>query len=135
MRILAKAPGSRYSQVVALLLLLAAVSLIGERALLRGADRAASAGRRVADTIRIEVEPLIFRGGVIVSRSRHVIAGAAMGCGAGAAVGAGAAALAGLATGGLGWAAIAPAAGIGCLIGGGGGIAVGYPLDTWALTE
>lgn len=131
MRIIAKAQAIRSTPVVALLLALAVLSLVGgERVLLRGAT---GAGARVADTIRLEVEPAIYVGGVIVSRSRHVIAGAVMGCAAGAATGAGAAALAGLVTGGVGWAAIPPAAGIGCLVGAGGGVAVGYPLDSWAL--
>lgn len=134
MRILARAPGIKYSPVVALVLALAVVTLVGERAVLRGARGAATVGARVADTIRLEIEPAVFIGGLVVSRSRHVIAGAVMGCAAGAGVGAGAAAIAGVVTGGLGWAAIPPAAGIGCLVGAGGGIAVGYPLDSWALS-
>jgi hypothetical protein len=133
MRILARAPGIRYSPVIALVLALAVVSVIGQRAVKRGAHSAAGVSARVADTIRLDVEPAVFLGGLVVSRSRHVIAGAVMGCGAGAAAGAGAAVVAGIVTGGLGWAAVPPAAGIGCLVGAGGGIAVGYPLDSWAL--
>ena len=133
MRILARAQGIRYSPVIALVLALAVVSVIGERALRRGAHSAAGVSARIADTIRLEVEPVIFIGGLVVSRSRHVIAGAVMGCGAGAATGAGAAVVAGVLTGGLGWAAVPPAAGVGCLVGAGAGIAVGYPLDSWSL--
>lgn len=133
MRILARAQATRYSPVIALVVALAVVSVVGERALRRSAHSAAGISARVADTIRIEVEPAIFIGGLIVSRSRHVIAGAVMGCGAGAATGAGAAVVAGVLTGGVGWAAIPPAAAIGCVVGAGGGIAVGYPLDNWAM--
>ncbi|MGO8918307.1 MAG: hypothetical protein ACLQJR_20600 [Stellaceae bacterium] len=136
MRILAKASGIKYSPIVVLVLALAVLSVIGERALLRGARGArgaATVATNVADTLRLQVEPAIFIGGLVVSRNRHIIAGAAMGCATGAATGAGAAALAGVLTGGLGWAAIPPAAGIGCLVGAGAGVAVAYPLDSWAL--
>ena len=133
MRILAKAQGIRYSSLVALVLTLATASVIGERALLRGVHGAAGLGVGIADLLRLKVEPAVFMGGIIVSRNRHLIAGAAMGCAAGATVGGGGAAAAGVVTGGLGWAAITAAAGIGCLIGAGGGIVVGYPLDDWEL--
>lgn len=132
MRILARAQGVRYSRVVAVVLALAAASLIGQHALMPGLRGAAGLGMSAADTLRLDLEPAVFIGGLAVSRHRHVIAGAAMGCAVGAAAGGGAAAVAGLLTGGLGWAAIPAAAGGGCLLGAGGGIAVGYPLDSWA---
>lgn len=131
MRILARQSGIRYSPLIALLLALGIASLIaGQRAVWRGA---ADAGESAVETIRYQVEPAIFIGGLLVSRSRHVIAGATLGCAAGAAVGAGGAAVVGVATGGAGFAALPVAAGVGCLIGAAGGIALGYPLDSWSL--
>lgn len=136
MRLSARTQGLRYSPVIVLMLAVALVlaSVIGEHAIRRGLHHAAAAGATLADTIRLKVEPTIFRGGMIVSRSRHVIAGSAMGCAAGAGLGAGTAALAGALTGGIGWAALPPAAALGCVIGAAGGFAIGYPLDTWSLT-
>lgn len=134
MRILARTSGIRYSPLIALVLALGIVSLAaGQRVVWRGLAGAADAGQSAVETIRYQVEPAIFVGGLLVSRSRHVIAGAAMGCTAGAAVGAGGAAIVGVATGGAGLAALPAAAGIGCLAGAAGGIALGYPLDSWSL--
>ena len=133
MRILAKAQGVKYSPVIVLVLALAIFSVIGQRTLIRGVHGAAVAGENALEWIRIEVEPTVFVGGLFVSRSRHVIAGAAMGCVAGGTVGAGSAAVLGAITGGIGLATLPPAAGIGCLLGAGGGIAIGYPLDSWSL--
>jgi hypothetical protein len=135
MRILARAQGIKYSGIIAVMLALVVASVLGQHAVLSGLRGAAGAGASVAERLRLEVEPALFIGGLAVSRNRHVIAGAVMGCVAGAAVGGGGAAAAGVVTGGLGWAAIPAAAGIGCLIGAGGGVAVGYPLDDWALAE
>jgi hypothetical protein len=136
MRLTARTQALRYSPVIALMLALALAlaTVVGERAIRRGVHHAAGAGATLADTIRLKVEPTIFQGGLVVSRSRHVIAGSVMGCAAGAGLGAGTAAIAGVVTGGLGWAALPPAAAIGCIIGGAGGFAIGYPLDTWSLT-
>jgi hypothetical protein len=133
MRILARPQGIRYSPLVAVLVALAILAVIGERALRRDAAHAVRAVPVAVNRLRAEVEPAVFFGGIVVSRNRHVIAGAAMGCGVGAALGAGSAAVLGLASGGLGFAAVPPAAAFGCAIGGGAGIAVGYPLDNWAL--
>ncbi|HWI25342.1 MAG TPA: hypothetical protein VN668_00105 [Stellaceae bacterium] len=135
MRILAKTQAARYSPVIAVLLALAILALIGERAMVRGAADAARAVPIAMSRLRADAEPAVVTGGILVSRNRHIIAGAGMGCGLGAAVGAGSAALLGLVTGGLGFAAAAPAAAFGCAVGGAAGIAVGYPLDSWALTD
>lgn len=134
MRILAKAQGIRVSPVIALVLALGLASVLGERALRRSVQGTAGYGASFTTLLRLEVEPALFKGGIVVSRNRHIIAGAAMGCAAGAAVGGGGAAAAGLVSGGLAWAAIPAATGIGCLIGAGAGAALGYPLDSWALT-
>jgi hypothetical protein len=134
MRLLARNHTIRYSPVIAFLLVLMVVSLLGEHALRRGLSSAAWAEQTAIHHVRLAVEPGLVLGGIVVSRNRHVIAGAVMGCAAGAAVGAGSAAALGLATGGIGLAALPPAAGAGCIVGAAAGIAVGYPLDTWALT-
>jgi hypothetical protein len=136
MRLIARTQGFRYSPVILLLvaLALALATVVGQHAIRRGVHRAAGAGASIADTIRLRIEPIVFQGGMVVSRSRHIIAGSVMGCVAGAGLGAGSVAVAGLLTGGLGWAALPPAAAVGCVIGGAGGFAVGYPLDTWSLT-
>jgi hypothetical protein len=133
MRILERTQGIKYSQIVVLVLALVLLPFLGQRTLIRGVKAGAAAGENVLESVRVEIEPVIFMGGMVVSRSRHVIAGAAMGCVSGAAFGAGAAALLGAVTGGAGLAALPPAAFIGCLAGAGAGIAMGYPLDTWSL--
>jgi hypothetical protein len=134
MRLLARNHTIRYSPVIAFLLVLVAVSLLGEHALRRGLSDAAWAEQTAIHRARLTVEPALFLGGIVVSRNRHVIAGAVMGCGAGAVLGAGAATALAVATGGIGLAALPPVAGAGCVIGAAAGIAVGYPLDNWALT-
>lgn len=78
------------------------------------------------------IEPMIFLGGIVVERSRHMIAGGAMGCVVGAGIGATAAAGLGLLTGGVALAGVPVAATVGCGIGGLGGAAFGYPLDSYA---
>jgi hypothetical protein len=133
MRMLVRTQSVRYSPVIVLVLALAILSVIGQRTLLRGLSGAAGAGYSAVDRLRAEVEPVVFLGGLVVSRNRHTIAGGVMGCASGAALGAGGGAVFGLATGGVGFAAVPPAAAIGCLLGAASGIAMGYPLDSWAL--
>lgn len=133
MRILARTPTLRFSPVVVAILALAALTPPAEHAVVRGALSVTHTSERAVERLRADAEPLVFLGGLVVSRNRHVIAGAVMGCGAGAAIGASGAGLFGLVTGGAGLAAVPPAAAIGCVIGGAGGIATGYPLDNWAL--
>lgn len=138
MRTVARTYRVRLSPLIAVVLAFAAFSLFTEtvrgRGLLLGAiNGAADAGAASIEEIRVRVEPAIFIGGVIVSRSRHVIAGAAMGCVAGGTIGAGGAAIVGLTTGGIGFAAVPFAGAIGCVAGGVTGGAFGYPLDAWAL--
>lgn len=133
MRILARTQGLRYSWVAAVVLALAILSVIGQRPMLRGISGAIGAGQSMFGGMHAAVEPAVFMGGLVVSRNRHVIAGAVMGCGVGAAIGAGVVAALALATGGISLAAVPPAAGVGCLVGGASGIATAYPLDSWAL--
>jgi hypothetical protein len=131
-RILAKTQ-SRYSPFVVVLVGLALGSTIGAHALHHAAVSAVHASRNMVYQFRLEVEPAVVTGGLVVSRNRHTIAGGAMGCTAGAALGAGAAAVFGFASGGLALPAVPPAAALGCAAGGAVGIAVGYPLDSWAF--
>ena len=138
MRTVARTYRVRLSPLIAVVLAFAAFSLFTEtvrgRGLLLGAiNGAADASAASIEEIRVRVEPAIFIGGVIVSRSRHVIAGTAMGCVAGGAIGAGGAAVIGLTTGGIGFAAVPFAGAIGCVAGGVTGGAFGYPMDAWAL--
>lgn len=133
MRILARSNGIRYSPIIIVALILAVLGVIGQHALQR--RFAAAGGANAIDRLRHDVEPAVVLGGIVVSRNRHTIAGAALGCTAGAALGAGGAAALGVASGGIGFAAVLPAAGFGCLIGGGLGVAEGYPLDNWALDD
>ena len=133
MRIIARASRARVAPLVALVLGLAVLMQISDRMLLRAIMGASQVAESSLQTARETVEPAIFIGGLYVSRSRHVIAGAGLGCTAGAILGAGSAAALGLVTAGAGLAAVPTAAAIGCLSGGGIGVALGYPLDTWAL--
>ncbi len=133
MRIIARTSRIRLAPLVALLLGLAALTQLSDRALLRAFSSAGQIAESSLQTARDTVEPAIFIGGLYVSRSRHVIAGAGLGCTAGAILGAGSAAALGLFTAGAGFAAVPTAAAIGCLSGGAIGVALGYPLDSWAL--
>ena len=132
MRILAKTQ-SRYSPLIVVLLGLAIASTIGAHALRHAAVSAVHGSRDLVYQFRLEVEPAVVTGGLVVSRNRNTIAGGAMGCTAGAALGAGAAAVFGFASGGLALPAVPPAAALGCAAGGAVGVAVGYPLDSWAF--
>jgi hypothetical protein len=133
MRLLAKAAGFGIPPIIILLIGLAVAIPGGSGAMLRAMASAGVAARSAMDAIRDRLEPAVYIGGLLVSRSRHVIAGAVMGCSSGAAMGAGGAAAVGLVTGGAGFAAIPLTAGIGCVAGGAMGVALGYPLDAWAL--
>ena len=138
MRTVARTYRVRLSPLIAVVLAFAAFSLFtetvrGRGLLLSAINGAADAGAASIEGVRVRVEPAIFIGGVIVSRSRHVIAGAAMGCVAGGTLGAGGAAVLGLVSGGVGFATVPFAGMVGCVAGGIGGAAFGYPLDTWAL--
>lgn len=119
--------------LVALILGLAALTQLSDRMLLRAFSSAGQVAESSLETARETVEPAIFIGGLYVSRSRHVIAGAGLGCTAGAILGAGSAVALGLFTAGAGFAAVPTAAAVGCLAGGAIGVALGYPLDSWAL--
>jgi hypothetical protein len=134
MRILARTAGVRYSPMIALVLALAALSGPGERALYRALHSAAGTTQTIIEGLRAEIEPAVFIGGLFVSRSRNTISGSALGCGAGAALGTGVAAAASLISGGAALPTLPAAAAVGCVIGAAGGFAVGYPLDTWALS-
>lgn len=133
MRLLVRPYGIRYSPILLLLLVLAILGVIGQHALLLDVGRAAGAGEGAVYRLRRDVEPAIVLGGIVVSRNRHTIAGGVLGCASGAALGAASAAALGLATGGIGLAALPPAAGVGCVVVGALGVATGYPLDNWAL--
>jgi len=85
-----------------------------------------------AGKVQDRIEPFIFLGGIVVERSRHVIAGSVLGCVVGAGIGATATAGLGFLTGGIALAGVPPASMVGCGIGGLGGAAFGYPLDSYA---
>jgi hypothetical protein len=133
MRIIVRASRARVAPVVALVLAFGILTQLSDRMLLRAFSGAGQIAESSLQTARDTVEPAIFIGGLYVSRSRHVIAGAGLGCTAGAILGAGSAAALGLFTAGAGFAAVPTAATIGCLTGGAIGVALGYPLDSWAL--
>jgi len=133
MRVLARRPAMLVYPAVAIFLALA-ISDLSVNPMPPGSwERAADATLAATGIIHRDAEQAIFVGGIVVSRSRHTIAGAAMGCVAGAAMGATTAAVVGLVTGGAALAAVPPAAVVGCAIGAASGAAFGYPLDTWAL--
>lgn len=77
------------------------------------------------------VEPAIVIGGILLERSRHTIAGAAMGCVSGAAMGAMTALGAGAVSGGVAIVGLPVAAALGCGIGGAIGMSMGSPLDQY----
>lgn len=139
--ILARLPGAVISPrlfLLPLLALLLVITVIAHPPRPFLATALQSAGDRtqmLADRLRLRIEPVIATGGMIVSRNRNTIAGAVTGCAAGATLGAATTAAFGLATGGVGLAAIPVGAGIGCLVAAIGGGAMGYPLDSWALSE
>ena len=133
MRITARASRARLAPLVALVLGLAVLTQISDRMLLRAFHGAGNAVEISLQAARDGVEPALFIGGVYVSRSRHLIAGAGLGCAVGAVLGAGSAVALGLVTAGAGFVGVPTAAALGCLSGGAIGAAFGYPLDTWAL--
>ena len=133
MRNIARASRVRVAPLVALVLGLAILTQISDRMVRRAVVGAGQIAETSLQAARDTVEPAIFIGGLYVSRSRHMIAGAGLGCTAGAVLGAGSAAAIGLFTAGAGFAAVPTAAAIGCLSGGAIGVARGYPLDSWAL--
>lgn len=138
--ILVRLPGWVVQLRILLLPLLALAVLLffaghPARLFLRTAHGLGAAGQAAMDGLRLQVEPAIARGGIMVSRNRNTIAGAMGGCGAGAVAGAASAAALAVVTGGAGLAAMPAGAGLGCLLGGASGAALGYPLDDWALTE
>jgi|SRR5579883_465463 len=87
--------------------------------------------RSLIGRIEDDAMPILVAGGMEVSRSRHTIAGAALGCFAGAAVGAVTAIGAGIATGGAALAMLPAASVVGCTLAGAGGAALGRPLDDY----
>jgi hypothetical protein len=133
MRIIARASRVRVAPLVALLLGLALLTPLSDRMVLRAFSGVGQMAETSLQATRDTVEPAIFIGGLYVSRSRHVIAGAGLGCTTGALLGAGSAAALSLFTAGAGFVAVPTAAAIGCLSGGAIGVALGYPLDSWAL--
>src|SRR5579883_1890125 len=98
---------------------------------LAGEFAAPAIAQSLVGRVEDEAMPILIAGGMEVSRSRHTIAGAAIGCFAGAAIGAVAAIGAGVATGGAALAALPTASAIGCTLAGAGGAALGRPLDDY----
>lgn len=107
-------------------------SRVADFALLRLWPQVAQNVDAAAGRIQDRIEPVIVLGGIVVERSRHIIAGAVMGCAVGAGVGATAAVGLGLFTGGITLAGVPAASAVGCGIGGLGGASFGYPLDRYA---
>jgi len=80
MRIIARASRVRVGPLVGLLLAVALLTQISDRMLLRAIAGAGQFAESSLQATRETVEPAIFIGGLFVSRSRHVIAGAGLGC-------------------------------------------------------
>src|SRR5689334_10293476 len=80
MRIIARASRVRVAPLVALLLGLALLTPLSDRMLLRAFSGAGQMAETSLQAARDTVEPAIFIGGLYVSRSRHIIAGAGLGC-------------------------------------------------------
>lgn len=76
-------------------------------------------------------EAVIFRGGILIERSRHTIAGGTIGCSLGAGIGAATMLGLGLLTGGATVLGTPAATAIGCGVGGAAGISLGAPLDQY----
>jgi hypothetical protein len=85
--------------------------------------------RAAEQTLREKAEQAIVLGGVLLYRHRHAVAGATLGCVAGSVAATTTTLGAGLATGGASLATTAPAAALGCSLGGLGGAAIGHRLD------
>jgi hypothetical protein len=88
-----------------------------------------AAARAAEQTLREKAEQAIVLGGVLLYRHRHAVAGATLGCVAGSVAATTTTLGAGLATGGASLATTAPAAALGCSLGGLGGAAIGHRLD------
>jgi hypothetical protein len=86
---------------------------------------------RAAGKVQDRVEPAIMLGGILIERTRHMIAGATLGCAVGAGIGATVAAGAAVLTGGVASVAIPTAATVGCGLGAPIGASFGYPLDSY----
>ena len=91
----------------------------------------AGAVERGIGEVQDRVEPAILVGGVVLERTRHMIAGGTLGCAAGAGVGLVVAGGAAILTGGAAAVAMPTAAAIGCGLGAPIGAAFGYPLDRY----
>jgi hypothetical protein len=102
-------------------------------------NTAAAAGgvERAVHKIEYRVEPAIMVGGIVLERTRHMVAGATLGCAVGAGIGVTVASGAALITGGAAGFTIPTAVSIGCALGTTIGGAFGYPLDryNWDLDD
>jgi hypothetical protein len=116
-------------------LLLGMGGRVADLVLFHNGSATAVAVERVVGKIQDRVEPAIMLGGVLLERTRHMIAGGALGCAAGAGIGVTVAGGAALLTGGAAALAIPTAATVGCGLGAPIGAAFGYPLDgyNWEL--
>jgi len=92
---------------------------------------AVSSVERVVHKVQYRVEPAIMVGGIVLERTRHMVAGATLGCATGAGIGVTVAGGAALLTGGAAGLTIPTAVSIGCALGTTIGGAFGYPLDRY----
>jgi hypothetical protein len=86
---------------------------------------------RLVHKFQYRVEPAIMVGGIVLERTRHMVAGATLGCATGAGIGVTLAGGAALITGGAAGLTIPTAVSIGCALGTTIGGAFGYPLDRY----
>jgi hypothetical protein len=120
---------------ISVALLLGTAGRIADLIFFHNGSVAAATVERVVGKIQDRIEPAIMLGGILLERTRHMIAGGTLGCAAGAGVAVTVAGGAALLTGGAAGLAIPTAAAIGCGLGAPIGAAFGYPLDgyNWEL--
>ena len=108
---------------------------VADLVLFHNGSVAAATIERAIGKVQDRVEPAIMIGGILLERTRHMIAGGTLGCAVGAGLSATVAGGAALLTGGVAGVAIPTAATIGCGLGAPIGAAFGYPLDgyNWEL--
>lgn len=116
-------------------LLLGAAGRVADLVLFPNQSVVAATVERMVGKVQDRVEPAIMVGGVLLERTRHMIAGGTLGCVAGAGVAVTVAGAAALLTGGAAAVTLPTAASIGCGLGAPIGAAFGYPLDgyNWDL--
>ena len=127
----AAARRSTLLMAVAAALLVGVAGRVDDLVFFHNGPMVAGAVERGIGEVQDRVEPTILVGGVVIERTRHMIAGGVLGCAVGAGAALTVAGGAAILTGGAAAIAMPTAASIGCGLGAPIGAAFGYPLDRY----